>query len=243
MQKNIQIFVSITLFIFLGSNFLVWYSVRDVQARWLNVPPPPGGNSIAGAGLGDAQFAYRNIGLMLQNLGDTGGRATPLSDYNYEHLARWFFMADRLDARSDFAPFLAAYYFGAVEESSKIPPLVEYLAMVGQREEGEKWRWLAQAIHLARYRMQDLPLALDLAKKLASMNVPDLPVWAKTMDVMIMNVQGEKQAAYEILLQTLQTESDNLHPTETLFMIDAICSELLDDAQAKDHPLCQDLPF
>lgn len=231
------------LIAFISLNFLLWLSVRDAQAKWLNVPPPPGKQSIAGMGLGDKEFAYRNIGLMLQNLGDTGGRSTPLSDYNYDHLSAWFFLADRLDQKSNFVPFLAAYYFGVVQDASKLPPLIDYLTLVGQREYGEKWRWLAHGIHLAKYRLNDLDLALSMAEKLSAMTVPDLPVWAKTMDVLVMNDKGEKQAAYEILMQTLQTEGDKLHPTETLFMIDTICSELLDAAQAKDHPLCQKLPF
>lgn len=242
MQKKTTILI-IIFFVFLVCNFTLWLSVRDQQAQWLNVPPPPNPENSAAAGLGDKGFAYRSVGFMLQNLGDSGGRSTPLSDYDYERLGQWFLVADALDEKSNFIPFLAAHYFGAVQNPAKLPPVIEYLSNVGERTEGEKWRWLVQAIHLARYRLNDIDRALDIARKLASLDVPDLPIWAKNMDALIMNVKGEKQAAYEIMIQTLQSEGDKLDPTETLFIVDLICSELLDADAAKDHPLCQTLPF
>lgn len=239
-RRNQAVIFAVLLFVFLGMNFSLWLTVRDVQAKWGNVPPPPNKEASAGAGLGDKQFAYRSISMMLQNLGDSGGRYTPLKDYNYDRLAEWFFLADKLDAESDYIPFLAAFYFGNVQEPQKLPPVIEYLHEVGKRGENEKWRWLAQGVHLAKYRVQDLDLAYKLADALSNLKDIDMPIWAKNMNVLIMSDKGEKQAAYEMFMNTLQ--SDNLSTYETLFIVDHICTELLDEREAKAHPLCQQLP-
>ncbi|MCB1531503.1 MAG: hypothetical protein KDJ35_01405 [Alphaproteobacteria bacterium] len=222
----------------LALNVLVWFYARDISARWLNVPPVPSSVSASGAALGDQQFAYRSIGIMLQNLGDTGGRSTPLKNYDYKRLSGWFNLMDTLDPQARFAPFLAAFYFGVVEAPEKLPPLVDYLAMVGQRSGVENWRWLAHAIFIVRWQMHDLDKALALSYKLAALNEPDLPLWARQMPVFVLNAKGDKAEAKSMMLQILQTSADTMNPNELNFTKDYICSRLLDAQQAAQTALC-----
>ena len=115
-------------------------------------------------GLGDPSLAYRANSVVLQNLGNTGGRTVSLDQYNYDDLTQWFFLQDKLDQKSDFIPYLASYYFGSVQDPEIFRPILDYLQMVGERPYEEKWRWLAQAVFMARYTMKDLDKALELAK-------------------------------------------------------------------------------
>lgn len=186
---------------------------RSTQAEWLNVPPVPSERVAVAFGLGDTQFAYRNIALMIQNLGDSGGRTRSLDDYNYEELAKWLELQYRLDSRSKVMPYLAAYYFGAAQTPQKLVPIIEYLEDVGSVGVDDKWRWLAQAIYLARYRLEDMNWALRMAEKLSALQlkIDDMPVWAKNMHVMLMSASGEKEAALEIMLQTLESERDKMN--------------------------------
>src|SRR5690606_23680957 len=133
--------------------------------------------------------------------GDTGGRTTSLNDYNYEELAKWFFLADTLDPVSNYVPYLAAFYFGGVQEPEKFRPVLDYLVHVGNRAEGEKWRFLAHAVYLARFELEDNDTALELANKLARVNNPNMPGWTRQMPAFIMNTQGKKEAAYALLLE------------------------------------------
>lgn len=227
------------------SNIVVWNYARTTQARWINVPPVPEKEYASSSGFGDTQLSFRIVGLMLQNLGDTGGLSRSLAEYDYDLLSGWFNLADYLDPHSSYIPYLAAYYFGAVQTPESLPPLVAYLEKVGSRVENkENWRWLVQAIYLARYRMEDLDLSLRLSKKLSSLDGKNgivLPVWAKNMDVMIMNVAGDKQAAYQIMLQTLETEGQNMEPTEYLFLLDYICYQILEPDEARLNPACSEI--
>ena len=127
------------LFLLVALNFATWNYSRHMQARWANVPPAPSVFSASFSGLGDFSFSYRVIALMLQNLGDMGGRTTSLLDYNYEDLSDWFMIQHKLDPHSDFTPLLASFYFGAVSDESKLQPLVDYLRIAGASPEGEKW--------------------------------------------------------------------------------------------------------
>lgn len=219
-------------------NAWFWQSVRHEKAVWANVPPAPGENGAALLALGDRQFAYRSAGIMLQNIGDSGGRATPLREYDYVQLGRWFFLEDALDPRSDFIPLLAAYYFGGTPEDKDLTPVIDYLAAIGQREEGQKWRWLAQAVYLARFRQNDLNRALDLSQKLAAMKAPGMPAWAKQMPAFIMMAQGDKNAALDLMTRILKDEGGKMPPGEINFMRYYICERILTPAEARGLELC-----
>lgn len=231
--------VCLCLVLSVAAHVMLWNQVRLVQSEWSNVPPAP---STAGATLGtlgDKAFAYRTIGLMLQNIGDTGGRTTNLGEYDYDALEDWFILENTLDPNSNYIPFLASYYFGAVDDKDSIKPVINYLEHIGYQDRGQAWRWLARAAFLARYTQQDQDRALELANKLASMQTRvDLPIWAREMPLFILHAKGEHQAAQAIIEETLKSEIDTLHPNEINFLIDYLCNRILDADQAKAHPFC-----
>ncbi len=220
-------------------NILFWFYGRGIQSQWTNVPPAPDDKYASAYGLGDASFAYRLNGIMLQNIGDTGGRVTSLKDYNYNDLSRWFFLQNQLDSSSDYTPYLASYYFGSVQEPEKFRPVLDYLMSVGLQTSGEKWRWLAQGVYLARYKMKDLDKALEMAKILANTPYEKAPGWVRQMPAFVMTEKGEKKAAYALLLEILKTSSQDLHPNEVNAMRAYMCSRLLTKEESEVNPLCQ----
>lgn len=236
-DKYIQCGIALVLL----CNIVFWFSVRDIKAQWNNVPPPPSTVYAAAYGLGDKSFAYRVNGLMLQNLGDTGGRVTSLKDYDYDRLSAWFLLQDHLDPHSDFIPYLASYYFGGVQEPEKYRPVLDYLEMIGQRPTGEQWRWLAHAVWFARFQMKDMDRALELAQSLAKTKDPTAPAWARQMPAFVLNAQGNKDEAYGLLLEILKSSVDTMHPAEVNSMKIYICTRVLDEGAAAKNPLCQDI--
>lgn len=239
MSNRRQLYLAYGVFILaLAANIAFWVHARRLQATWDIVPPAPEMSQAIMAHLGDPQLAYRHYGLVLQNLGDTGGRKTALADYDYDALTQWFYLEDSLDPVSNYVPNLAAFYYGSVMVTEKIKPLVRYLAYVGERAEGRKWRWLAQAVYLARHVQKDPDLALSLAYRLAALPDPAMPVWTRQMPAFILRDRGDKEAAYEIMARILVTGADAMAPEEVLYMRDYICSKLLKTAQAAKDPIC-----
>lgn len=222
-------------------NFSLWINLKNIQAKWGNVPPASSKEFSASIGLGDTSFSYRIIGLMLQNLGDTGGRVTALKEYHYDDLLKWFFIGQHLDSDSDYMPFLAGYYFSATQDVQQIRFLIPYLESVGLSEKGEKWRFLAQAIYLARFVLKDVDLSLGLANKLANHKKKDLPNWTKQMPAFVMNQKGDKKDAYGFLLEILRSSSKSMHPNEVTNMKYYICQQILSEEEAKMDPICKDI--
>lgn len=235
-----SLWLHIAFIFLLLANFGFWAHARKVLPAWNNVPPAPRPETAAFSGLGDSEIAYRMTGYFLQNAGNVGGRFEALKDYNYDLLGQWFFIAQSLDDRANYVPFLAAYIFGAVQDESvdKLNPVIDYLAAEGQKPYPQKWRWLAQAVYLARYRQEDLEKALRLADILASLDTDTAP-WARQMPAFVQMQMGNKEAAYEIMIRMLATEAETLHPNEVNAMKEYICTRTLDTTAAAKNPLCQ----
>lgn len=236
-DKKIEIGMALVLLL----NGLLWFSMRDVQALWANVPPAPSVFASSGGTLGDTSFAYRSNGIMLQNLGEWDGAGRYLDDYNYAHLQDWLFLQHDLDPHSNHAPSLAAMYFGAANKAENLEYLVNYLYEAGNTPEGEKWRWLAQAIYFLRFKVGDHERAYKYALDLAALAAekPDMPAWTRQMPAFIKNNMGEKQAAYEIMTRILEYEADHLDPAEAYHTAEYICTRILEPSQARDKPFCE----
>ena len=221
---------------FFIANLLFWTQTHKIQSRWLNVPPVPDIHKAQLFTLGDTQLAYRAYALMLQNIGSIGGRGVSLKKYDYDRLNDWFLLEDKLDPDADIVPMLAANYFGAVDQVEKLQKILNYLAIVGARPEKEKWRWLAQAVFLAKHVMRDNDKALELAYLLADNKNPNLADWAKQMPVFILQEEGQSELAYKIMLNILISNIDTLHPNEINYMQDYICNTLLPELTNTPYP-------
>ncbi len=219
------------------TNLAFWTYARDLRAEWTNVPPAPEDGAGVMA-LGDDQLAYRSIGLMLQNIGDIGGRSTPLTEYDYEELKNWFFLADSLDPVSEFMPRLAAHYFGSSQDPEDLAHVVDYLEFAGQRTYGVKWHWLWHAVTMARHGMKDLDRAHEIALKLAAHPAEGLPAWTDMMPAIVLTAQGEKEMAYNLMISLLQSSAEEMHPNEVNHVLAYICEDILTPAEAKLDPLC-----
>lgn len=219
-------------------NVAVWFYASDRLPRWANVPPAPSEAGATAAFLGDKELAYRSIAITLQAFGNNTGQVMALKDYNYGNLGTWFDLEDKLDRVSDYVPFLAAYYFAGNQDSDKLMPVINYLRRVGTYHEKDKWRYLGQAVFLARHKMKNMPLALELSKELAATYKPGMPAWVVQMPAIVASGMGEKEMAYNLMLDTLQNKGAGMDAAEVNYMIDQICNHILQPEQKSANKLC-----
>lgn len=218
------------------ANTTFWSFSYKVKSSWANVPPVPAKEKASLLTIGDKELAYRSYAMVLQNLGNTGGRFESLNDYNYKLLSDWFFLEDSLNPESNAVPMLAATYFGAASDTDQLVELLDYLAVVGARPDGEKWRWLGHAVFLAKHVLKDNKKALELAYKLAANKSPDLADWAKQMPVFILQEEGQTELAYKIMMNILISNVDAMHPNEINYMKDYICNTLVVEMNNVEAP-------
>lgn len=207
-QQSLKVAIPQLLFFLcsLIATLIFWSYHHGITTQWYGVPSVPSQQSTKIKFLGDQQLAYRSLSLSIQNFGDTGGRTEPLRNFDYNAVINWFYLGQSLDKKSNYLPNLAAYYYGGIEDKTKLRPLIDYLADIGQTGEGEKWRWLAQAVFLARFKLEDQDLALNLAYKLAALEGENLPVWTDQMPAFVLTKVGEEKAALDIMTTIMATD-------------------------------------
>lgn len=177
------------------------------------------------AGLGDGQFYYRAAGLGLQTMGDWAGQLTPLERYDYGRLAGWFSLLSQLDPRSHYVPSLAAYYYGLSRNPAQVRLVIGYLRRIGLENPQQNWNYLAYAVYLARHRVKDPLLALEMAQELAALKAEGLPAWTRQLPAFVLADAGELEAARTIL-EAILASTPNLDPAEQYFIRDYIARRL-----------------
>jgi hypothetical protein len=68
------------------------------------------------------------------------------------------------------------------------------------RSPNERWRWLADATITAKHRLKDLALAQRFARDLRQHATgPNVPFWARDMQVIVLTEMGEFETAQGII--------------------------------------------
>ncbi len=175
-------------------------------------------------GLGDDQFFFRQGVLHITHAGATGGETIYLRDFDYDALVSWLILLDELDPRSGAAPFLAAYWYGRTPVVADAALMVDYLEARALADPETGWRWLVEAVYLARYRLNDVDRALALAELAADGKIENAPFYVQHLPAFIQLDLGERDAAL-VLLRALLEENPDLPEDELnllFFMIDRI---------------------
>lgn len=179
------------------------------------VPSVPSAVAVKAIAFGDNQFFFRVLGFYIQNFGDTFGRYTPLKDYDYAKLNRWFKLLDTLDNTSDYMPSMASYYFSQSQHPEDNRYIVDYLRSHAKGRLDKKWWWQAQAVYIASHKLKDQKLALELALPLV--HSQNLPLWVNQLAAFIYEQQGEFASALGVM-QQIQENIKNIPPSELRYM-------------------------
>lgn len=201
----------------LAAQALLWQGqLVHLRPRLDVVPPPPSAWAMKAQALGDEAFLHRWRVLELQVFGDSGGRATPLRQFDYARLTEWFRALDGLDPRSDVVPTIAAYIFGQTREPAQQRLIIDYLREHARNDMGRKFRWTAHAALLARHRAGDVELALATLDDLSLAPASSLPGWVRLMPAFLRAQVGEREAAIDLM--RVMAQDPQLAETERAYL-------------------------
>lgn len=202
------------LLFFVCLQFGYWVKTSDIRPDLGVVPDVPGRAALHALTFGDDQFYFRILALMIQNAGDTFGRFTALRYYDLNKLYHWFNLLDELDPRSNMLPSMATYYFSQTQNTDDVRYIVDYLYTHSTRDVAHKWWWLMQSIYLAQHRLNDMDLALKVAKPLVN---PAVPAFAQQMAAVVYEKRGEMEDALRIM-ETIAKNAKEIPDADFKFM-------------------------
>lgn len=198
-KKNMLRINLIFVFLFLIFQVLFWLKTEQIKPNLGIIPEVPTLSTIKAFSFGDEEFYFRFKGLRIQNAGDTFGRFSPLKDYDYNKLSKWFYLLDSLDSKSNYIPSLAAYYYSLTQNHDDVIYIINYLNSHADRDPENKWWWYYQATYLANNIYNDKDLAIKMAKKLKKYSPDSAPIWTKQMLAILLSDKGKNCEAIKII--------------------------------------------
>ncbi|MBP7710027.1 MAG: hypothetical protein KA100_03040 [Rickettsiales bacterium] len=198
-----------------------WKQTEHLKPRFDIVPPAPNQYLVSALSLGDKEFLFRILATRLQNSGDVFAGFLSLKDYDYARVHQWMTTLDTLNAKSNFVPAIAAYYYSQTQRAEDVHHVVDYLEEHSKKDIDANWWWLFQATYIAKKNMGDMNRALEIAYLLSKNNSPTAPFWTKQLPAFLHEEMGDGCMAFaviESLIKESESGARQIKPEELNFM-------------------------
>ena len=183
-----------------------------------DLPPAPRAAALRAASLGEPAAASRLAMLYVQAFDLGAGNALPYRRLDYARLRSWLHAILDTDPRSVYPLFAAARVYAEVDDPAKSRVMLDFVHQAFLQDPDRRWPWLAHAALLAKHRLQDLPLARRYAADLERLTTdPGIPLWAKQMEIFILEDMNELEAA-KVMLGGLLASGRLSDPAERRFL-------------------------
>ena len=178
-----------------------WASAR--RAPELSITPlstPPTLDVVRIASLNQPALAARLMMLWLQAYDYQPGLSLPFRSLDYAIIEAWLARMLELDPSFQYPLLAAARLYGEVDDAPRQRRMLDFIARSFVDDPARRWPWMAHAVFIAKHRLHDLPLALQLAQALARDDDHGaIPAWAKQMRIFVLEDMGELESAKVLL--------------------------------------------
>jgi hypothetical protein len=174
------------------------------------LPPAPAPRALRLAAFGEAPAVARLGMLYLQ--------AFDLHTLDYARLAAWLRALIELDPRGQSPLFAAARVYAEHPDPARARAMLELIHEQFLLDPNRRWPWLAHAALLAKHRLKDLALARRYAAAIdRHTTAADVPLWARQMEIFVLEDMNELDAA-RIMLGGLLASGRITDPAELSFL-------------------------
>ena len=180
---------------------LQWAAARRAPAVSITpLAPPPSTLSLRVVSLNDPALAARMMMLWLQAYDYQPGVSLPFRSLDYTVIEAWLARMLELDPGFQYPLLAAARLYGDVDDAPRQRRMLDFIAQSFSADPARRWPWLAHGVYLAKHRLHDLPLALQLAETLATADpAAAIPDWARQMRIFVLEDMGEIESAKVLL--------------------------------------------
>jgi hypothetical protein len=174
-----------------------WQAARGGASKSHDeLPPAPGAPALRLASFGEPEAVARLAMIFVQSR----------EVVDYARLFVWLEDVLALDPRSQYPLFAAARIYAETADEERARAALEFVYRHFLGDPARRWPWLAHAALLAKHRLKDLGLARKYARALEqhTARVP-LPLWARQMEIFILEDMNELEAARIMIASWLQS--------------------------------------
>ena len=198
------------------------------------LPPPLGQETYRHLSMGSPQLLSYWLNIKLQLHDTQVGRYFNYRRMNYDRLVRWLTEISDLNPLSEYSMLMASRMYSQVNDKEKLRKILQFIVSRFNDDPELHWRRLAEASVIARHKLEDLDLALDMARMLASQpRDAAIPFWARDLKFLVLAEMTEYEAAITIIRALLASNSIS-DPDELRFLKEKLSEfqqSLLDSRQ------------
>jgi hypothetical protein len=198
---------------------IAWQGARPAVAPAASdLPAAPSVQALRLASMGESAALARLAMVWLQAFDSRGDNAIPYQRLDYARLVGWLHAILATDPRSEYPLFVAARVYAENPDPAKTRRILEFLFEEFAADPNRRWPALAHAALLAKHRLGDLPLARRYAAAIQRLAIDEsVPLWAKQMEIFILEDMNEIEAA-KIMLGGLLAAGRIRDPAEQRFL-------------------------
>jgi hypothetical protein len=221
----------------LAMQIVIWCFANRIKPKYVITPYPPTKTEIEALSFGDKQLLYRKLAFQLQTAGDKLGHYANLKEYDYNRLRTWFEALDGLDSHSQYMPFMAAYYYSAVQDSQKAKIIASYIASYASKDVSQHWRLLTTALYIYNQRAKDSNAEIKSIGEIL-IKQQEIPTWAKALAAFYLKDNGDICNAYNLITQiSKQGIMEERANTEDKFLINILMHNIKRLENFRPHEL------
>jgi len=190
----------------LAAQIAVKVAAPPPRAAAEDLPPAPSIAALRLASFGDPVALAKALMLYLQAFDYQSGSKVPYRELDYGRLEAWLARILELDPRGQYPLLAASRLYAEVPVEAKQRRMLEFVYRQFLLDPDRRWPWLAHATAIAKHRLHDLPLALRYAQAIQRYAVAEnVPLWAKQMEIFILEDMNELETARLIIGGYLQS--------------------------------------
>ncbi|MGH8705298.1 MAG: hypothetical protein ACREUO_07765, partial [Burkholderiales bacterium] len=180
---------------------LAWQGTRIAAAPSASdLPPAPSPQALRAASFGEPAALARLAMLWLQAFDLRGDNNIAYRNLDYARLLAWLRAILDTDPRSEYPLFSAARVYAEIPDPAKARLVLDFIHAEFLKDPNRRWPWLAHAALLAKHRLNDLALARRYAAAIQRLATDEsVPLWAKQMEIFILEDMNELEAAKVVL--------------------------------------------
>lgn len=198
---------------------IAWQGARPTFAPAASdLPAAPSIQALRLASAGEPAALARVAMVWLQAFDSRGDNTIPYRRLDYARLVGWLQAIMATDPRSEYPLFVAARVYAENPEPAKMRQMLEFIFAEFAADPNRRWPALAHAALLAKHRLHDLPLARRYAAAIQQLATDEsVPLWAKQMEIFILEDMNELEAA-KVMLGGLLASGRIRDPEERRFL-------------------------
>ncbi|MDM8568836.1 hypothetical protein QUF50_04880 [Thiotrichales bacterium HSG1] len=193
--QNIPKTIIMLLLLSLGGQIILHNKLPPPNIKIEKLTTPPQAELLNILTLGDPIVGAKILMLWLQAFDVQTGQFLPYQQLDYNKLQQWLEQILLLDPNSQYPLLAASHLYSTVSDQKKQRLMLEFIYRQFFIDPKKRWTWLAHVTVMAKHRLKDLPLALKYAQAISAHATPNMPRWAKEMQIFILEDMGELEQA------------------------------------------------